>query len=67
MSSPSSPGTTRGRPVVSGARNFDPQLVEILQGFMFGSVFHTGVFDHQTHELCALATFGGTAVQSGPN
>lgn len=36
------------------AREDDPELMEILRGFIFGDVFDTGVVDDQTRELITV-------------
>ena len=38
----------------SGAPEDDPELMEILRGFIFGDVFDTGVLDDQTRELITI-------------
>jgi len=42
----------------------DPELMNILQKFIFGDVFHTGVLDNQKRELITLVTL--TTLQTLP-
>ncbi len=38
----------------ASAPDSDPELMEILRGFIFGDVFETGVLDDRTRELITV-------------